>query len=96
MRVVIVGGGIAAVYLANNLKKQNSSLDVTVLSDEQYPPYDRIHLCRLIDGSEDTDGISLVLDPTVKLELNQKINKIDKDIKRVFSDNSMLVMTNSS
>ncbi len=53
MRVVIVGGGIAAVYLANNLKKQDSSLEVTVLSDENYNPYDRIHLCRLVDGSSD-------------------------------------------
>ena len=89
MRVVIVGGGIAAVYLANNLKKQNSSLEVTVLSDENHKPYDRIHLCRLVDNSQTTDGISLQLDPMVKLELNQKINKIDKESKRVFSDNAM-------
>ncbi|MFA6137066.1 MAG: hydrogenase small subunit [Sulfurimonas sp.] len=89
MRIVIVGGGIAAVYLANNLKKQNSSLEVTVVSDEKYPPYDRIHLCRLVDGSEDVEGISLVLDPTVKLELNQKIHTIDRENKRILSDNSM-------
>ena len=36
MRVVIVGGGIAAVYLANNLKKQNNYLEVTIISDEKY------------------------------------------------------------
>ena len=90
MRVVIVGGGIAAVYLANSLKKQNSEVEVTVVSDEKYPPYDRIHLCRLVDNSESISGISLPLDPTVKLELNQKINKIDRDNRRVFSDNSML------
>ena len=89
MRIVIIGGGIAATYLANNLKKQNSSLEVTILSDEKYPPYDRIHLCRLVDGSETTEGISLQLDPMVKLELNQKINKIDKDSHRVFSDTAM-------
>ena len=89
MRVVIVGGGIAAVYLANNLKKQNSEIEVTVISDEGYPPYDRIHLCRLVDNSENISGISLPLDPTVKLELNQKINKIDRENRRVFSDNSM-------
>ena len=89
MRIVIVGGGIAAVYLANNLKKQSSSLEVTILSDEKYPPYDRIHLCRLVDGSETIDAISLQLDPMVKLELNQKINKIDKESKRVFSDSAM-------
>ncbi|MCK4874275.1 MAG: FAD-dependent oxidoreductase, partial [Sulfurimonas sp.] len=89
MRVVIVGGGIAAVYLANNLKKQNNSLKVTIISDEKYPPYDRIHLCRLVDGEEDASRISLPLDPTVKLELNQKINSIDKANKRVFSNSSM-------
>jgi quinone-reactive Ni/Fe-hydrogenase small subunit len=89
MRIVIVGGGIAAVYLANNLKKQDNSLEVTVVSDEKYPPYDRIHLCRLIDSSQDEHGISLALDPTVKLELNRTINKIDRDAKRVFSDDAM-------
>jgi quinone-reactive Ni/Fe-hydrogenase small subunit len=89
MRVVIVGGGIAAVYLANNLKKQNSALEVTIISDEKYPPYDRIHLCRLVDSENDSTHISLPLDPTVKLELNQKIKSIDKEHKRVLSDNSM-------
>ncbi|EDZ61594.1 quinone-reactive Ni/Fe-hydrogenase, small chain precursor [Sulfurimonas gotlandica GD1] len=89
MRVVIVGGGIAAVYLANNLKKQDSSSDVVIVSDEKHPPYDRIHLCRLIDETEDERGISLPLDPTVKLELNQTIKKIDRDAKRVFSDDAM-------
>ena len=89
MRVVIVGGGIAAVYLANNLKKHNSSLEITLLSDEKYPPYDRIHLCRLVDGSDSVSGISLHLDPTVKLELNQKINKIERENRRVFSKSAM-------
>ena len=89
MRVVIVGGGIAAVYLANNIKKQDSSVEVVVVSDEKYPPYDRIHLCRLVDDKESTDRISLPLDPTVKLELSQKIEKIDKQNRRIFSDTSM-------
>ena len=89
MRILIIGGGIAAVYLANNLKKQNSSLEVTIVSNEKYPPYDRIHLCRLIDSDDDSSHISLPLNPTVQLELNQKIKSIDKEHKRVLSDNSM-------
>ncbi len=89
MRVVIIGGGIAAVYLANNLKKQDSSVDVLILSDEQHPPYDRIHLCCLVDGKKDAEEISLPLDPTVQLELEQKIHTIDKDAKRVYSDTAM-------
>ncbi|WP_321779051.1 hydrogenase small subunit [Sulfurimonas sp.] len=89
MRVIIVGGGIAAVYLANNLKKLGSHLEITILSDEKYMPYDRIHLCRLVDGSQITSDISLTLDPMLKVELNQKIIKIDKKAKRVFSHTSM-------
>lgn len=89
MRIVIVGGGISAVYLANNLKKLRSSLDILILSDERYNPYDRIHLCRLVDGSNEVDDIYLNLDPMIKLELNQKIEKIDKESKRVFSSDSM-------
>ncbi|MCF6310395.1 MAG: hydrogenase small subunit [Sulfurimonas sp.] len=89
MRVVIVGGGIAAVYLANNIKKQNRTFDVTIISDEKYPPYDRIHLCRLVDDKEDINGISLPLDPTVKLELGQEIYKVDKQNRRIYSAKSM-------
>lgn len=89
MRVVIVGGGIAAVYLANNLKKQNTSLDVMIISDEQYPPYDRIHLCRLVDETQTINEIALNLNPTVKLELNQKIKTIDRSHKRVYAEDSM-------
>ena len=89
MRIVIIGAGIAAIYLANNLKKQNSLLQITVVSDEKHPPYDRIHLCRLVDGSRDPKDIALALDPTVELELNQKITKIEKETKRIYSNTSM-------
>ena len=89
MRIVIVGGGVASVYLANNIKKGDSSVEVTIVSDESYPPYDRIHLCRLVDDKADVEAISLPLDPTVKLELNQKISRIDKEHRRIFSEDSM-------
>lgn len=89
MRVVIVGGGISAVYLANNIKKQDSSFDVTIVSDEKYRPYDRIHLCSIVDGKESAEGLALALNPTVELELNQKIINIDREKKRIFSQNSM-------
>ncbi len=89
MRVVIIGSGIAGAYLANSLKKENSSVEVLLLSDEKYPPYDRIHLCRLVDGSQDVRDVSLTLDPTVQLELEQKILRIDREHRRVFSESSM-------
>ena len=78
MRVVIIGGGIAAVYLANNLKKEKASFEVMILSDEKYPPYDRIHLCRLLDESHEHQGIALALDPSK--QTMQEIQKIQEDI----------------
>jgi len=82
MRVVIVGGGIAAVTLANNLKKLDQTLEILIISDENHPPYDRIHLCRLVGGMED---IALTLDPTVRVELAQEVVGIDREARRVFT-----------
>ena len=55
MRIVIVGGGIAAVYLANSIKRQRPETDVLIISKEEFKPYDRIHLCALVDGSAKVD-----------------------------------------
>ena len=50
---------------------------------------DRIHFYKLVDGSKSVEDISLHIDPTVKIELDQKIIEIDKSKKRIFSKNSM-------
>lgn len=85
LRIVIVGGGISAVYAANAIMAQSPESEVLIVSDEKYPPYDRIHLCSLIDGSRCMDSIALELHPNVKLELNQAIVSIDPSAKRVYS-----------
>ena len=89
MRIVIIGGGIAAVYIANTIKKLSANTDVLILSEEAYSPYDRIHLCSLVDKSATMEEISLPLDPTVQIALNEKILSIDKESKRVFSEHSV-------
>jgi quinone-reactive Ni/Fe-hydrogenase small subunit len=89
MRIVIIGGGIAAVYIANTIKKLSPDEDVLIVSEEVYAPYDRIHLCALVDKSASMEEISLPLDPTVQIALNEKILSIDKDAKRIFSEHSV-------
>jgi len=84
MRVVIIGGGIAADYLANRLLQHQPDLQVTILSKEAYPPYDRIHLCDLVNGHASIEQITLDLSPRVKLKLNHHVTAIDRDNKRVF------------
>ena len=89
MRIVIVGGGIAAVYLANAIMARESRAEVVIVSDESHPPYDRIHLCSLVDRSKCVDAITLELHPAVRLELDQKIISIDPAAKRVFSEHAV-------
>ena len=88
MRILIIGGGIAAVYLANRIKKLSPDEDILIVSEEAYSPYDRIHLCALVDKSTTMEEISLPLDATVQITLNEKILSIDKESKRVFSEHS--------
>ena len=59
-----------------------------IVSDEAYTPYDRIHLCALVNKSATIEDISLAVDPTVEIALNEKIVSIDKTSKRVFSEHS--------
>ena len=89
MRIVIIGSGIAGSYAANKLKDKDKSLEIVLLSDEKYIPYDRIHLCRLVDESQEVSDIAIPLNPTVQLELNQKVINIDTRKKRVFTQNAM-------
>ncbi|MCW8822305.1 MAG: hydrogenase small subunit [Sulfurovum sp.] len=88
MRIVIIGGGIAAVYIANSIKKLTSDADVLIVSEEAFSPYDRIHLCALVDKSSQIDEISLPVDPRVQISLNEKILSIDKKSRRIFSKHS--------
>ena len=88
MRIIIIGGGIAAAYLANRIKQLASTTEVLIVSEEAYLPYDRIHLCALVDKSQNVKNIALHVDPTVQIELNEKIVSIDKKEKRIFSEHS--------
>lgn len=89
MRIVIVGGGISAVYLANTIMEKAPLSEVVIVSDEIHPPYDRIHLCALVDKSQCVESITLELHPKVRLELNQKITHIDTSAKRILSEHAL-------
>ncbi|MBD3840985.1 MAG: hydrogenase small subunit [Campylobacterales bacterium] len=91
MRVIIIGGGISSVYLANNLLKQSNKIQVLILSNESVKPYDRIHLCRLIDQTASLEEISLPIDPMVQIQLQQCIESIDPVSKKVYTQNGAFV-----
>ncbi len=88
MRIVIVGGGIAAAYMANALYEQAPEHELVIVSKESNPPYDRIHLCSLVNKSASIRDIALKLPPDVRLELDAEVIDIDKDAKRIYTKNA--------
>ena len=88
MRIVIVGGGIVAAYMANAIKEQAPEHEVLIVSKEAYPPYDRIHLCALVNGSASIDEIALDLPSGVKVELNAEVIQVDRKAKRIYTRNA--------
>ncbi|UFH58223.1 hydrogenase small subunit [Sulfurovum mangrovi] len=83
MQIVIIGGGISAAYIANRIKEIAMEADVQIISDESLAPYDRIHLCNLVNEEDTQKDISLALHPSVKVTLNQKVAQIDRENKKV-------------
>ncbi len=88
MRIVIVGGGIAAAHMANAFKERAPEHDILIVSKEPNPPYDRIHLCSLVNGTANISDIALELPADVKLELNAEVIEIDKEAKCIYTDTS--------
>ncbi len=88
MRIVIVGGGIVAAYMAKSLKEKAPQHEVLIVSKEPYPPYDRIHLCALVNGSASIEEIALELPSGIKLELNAEVSQVDTKAKRVYTRSS--------
>ena len=39
--IVILGGGQSASYAATEIRKYNSSANISIISDEKYLPYER-------------------------------------------------------
>lgn len=90
MRIVIVGGGIVAAYMANALFEQSPEHDVVIVTKEPYPPYDRIHLCALVNQTATIEQIALPLPPKTRVELNSEVTHIDTKTKRVYTASAMI------
>ncbi|MGD9695576.1 MAG: nitrite reductase large subunit NirB [Thermoleophilia bacterium] len=58
MRLVIVGGGIAAQSLAERVRGRDRAARITILSAEPRAPFDRVRLSRLLAGA-DEDSLRL-------------------------------------
>jgi NAD(P)H-nitrite reductase large subunit len=78
MRILIVGAGMAAARLADGL----AGHEVTVLGDEAHPPYNRILLSAVLEGTHSVDSLALRV-PDVDLRLGARVVDVHRAAREV-------------
>ncbi|GAA4702258.1 FAD-dependent oxidoreductase [Nocardioides conyzicola] len=78
-RIVIVGAGMAATRLAEGL----AGLDVTLLGDEPHPPYNRILLSAVLEGTHSADAIAMRMPAHLDLRLGTRVVEIHREDREV-------------
>jgi len=87
MRVVIVGAGMAAARLADGL----AGHDVVLLGDEAHPPYNRILLSAVLEGTHDVSRLALGLADHVDVRVDSRVVEIHREEREVeLADRSRL------
>ena len=86
-RVVVVGGGMAAVRLAELLAGA-PGIALTVLADERHAPYNRILLSAVLEGTHPADALTLrsagwFAERGIDLRLDTRVLEIDRAAREV-------------
>lgn len=80
-KVVVVGGGMAAVRLAEQLV--GADVELTILADEPHAPYNRILLSAVLEGTHSADALTLrspewFEERGIDLRLGARVLEIDR------------------
>jgi assimilatory nitrate reductase electron transfer subunit len=86
-RILVVGGGMAAVRLAEHLAGDDR-FAVTVLADEPHAPYNRILLSAVLEGTHSPSALTLrseawFADHGIDLRLGARVLEIDRGSREV-------------
>lgn len=81
MRTVVVGAGMAAARLADDLVTRGHR--VTMLGDEPHAPYNRILLSAVLEGTHDERAIGLGLRDEVDLRTGVRVVEIHREEREV-------------
>lgn len=86
-RYVIVGGGPAAYGALSALQAGGAAAEVTVVSAEPYPPYDRTKLSKqyLLEEMQTADLFLQGAQDVITYSLSSEVAGIDKESRRVFT-----------
>ncbi|MPZ63022.1 MAG: NAD(P)/FAD-dependent oxidoreductase [Propionibacteriales bacterium] len=87
-RLVVVGNGMAATRLVEDLVRREAPYDITVIGDEPHPAYNRILLSAVLEEAHRPEDIWLheprwYDDHGVRLLLGQRAVRVDRERRRV-------------
>lgn len=86
MRVVVVGAGMVGHRFTEELHRLDPYIDITLLGEEEYEPYNRILLTELLAGRVDLAGLTMSAhDEDVNVRLGSPALEIDRERKLVIT-----------
>ena len=86
MRVVVVGAGMVGHRFTEELHRLDPSIDITLLGEEEYEPYNRILLTELLAGRVDLAGLTMSAhDESVSVRLGSPALEVDRKRKLVIT-----------
>src|SRR5688572_19560345 len=100
--IVIIGGGVAAGTAAKTLRKEQFRGDITVLTEEPHPPYQRPPLSKgYLAGKEGADAVILqpeqwYAEQSIDLRMSTRAVDLDPAAHEVELDDSSVVSYDSA
>ena len=86
MKVVVIGAGMVGHRFTEELHRLDPSVDITLLGEEEYEPYNRILLTELLAGRVDLAGLTMSEhDDAVDVRLGSPALEIDRARKLVIT-----------
>jgi assimilatory nitrate reductase electron transfer subunit len=91
MRVVVIGAGMVGHRFTEELHRLDPSIDITLLGEEEYEPYNRILLTELLAGRVDLAGLTMPElsgtghDESVDVRLGSPALEVDRERKLVLT-----------
>lgn len=79
MRVIVVGAGMVGSRFADELHRLDGSIEIDVLGDEPYEPYNRILLTELLAGRTDLSGLLLPSPGGARVHPGRPAHEIDRE-----------------
>ncbi len=90
-RLIVIGGGIAAQAVVEEVRERNSRLPITMISAEHCLPYDRVRLSELLVTGEGAESLQLrppewYEDRNVDLVLGSRVTSLDTSARSLTCD----------